>query len=112
VEGDGALAEVEPPRPVYQVPSKNYRLESDSKRDREADPSQGVPIGVFVRVPSGVFRYRLLWPDDHGFSAVNRFLSENHEPLRRADSLQRNMITLGDLAGFWPDSPFLKMKEG
>ena len=111
VEADGSLAEPEPPRPVYQVPSRNYRLESNQKRN-VASPEQGRAIGVFVRMPNGVFRYRLLWPDEDGHAALDAFLEENHRPLRRADSLKNAMTSLGELAAAWPDSPFLKMPDG
>lgn len=111
VEADGGLADPEPPRPVYRVPSGNYRLESNQKRDL-ASPEQGRAIGVFVRMPNGVFRYRLLWPEEDGHPAVDAFLAENHRPLRRADSLKQAMGSLEELAAAWPDSPFLKMPDG
>jgi len=112
IEADGLLGEPEPARPVYEVPSHNYRLEADSKRERPTELDQGIPIGVFVRVPSGVFRYRLLWPDDKGFAEVDAFLAANHDPLPRVDSLRRTVTSLDDVAAAWPNSPFLKMPDG
>jgi hypothetical protein len=112
IGADGQLGPPEPPRPVYVVPSGNYRLESESKRDRATEIDKGIPIAVFVRMPSGVFRYRLLWPDDDGFAAVDAFLADNHEPLPRIDSLRRNVVSLAELAAAWPDLPFLATPDG
>lgn len=110
VEGDGSLVAPEPLRPVYRVPSGNYRLESDQKREvASPDREHGVPIGVFVHMPNGVFRYRLLWPGDEGYAEVDACLEQHHDELPRVDALKRAMISLSVLAEAWPDSPFLRM---
>jgi hypothetical protein len=106
VESDGALAAPEPPRALIFTSSRNYRFEASANRDRDY-PTEGRPIGVFVRVPGGIFRYRLLWPGDDGHAELDGFLAER-AAVSRVDAMRRVMATLGELAGAWPDSPFLE----
>ncbi len=105
VEGDGALGEIEPPRALFPTKSRNYRFEAAAGRGIEY-PAEGRPIGVFVHLPDGIFRYRLLWPGAPGHSAVEGLLTDVAGPAR-GNAMRRETVTLDRLGGAWPDSPLL-----
>ncbi len=87
VDASGALGEVES-RPSVEVASQNYRFELAAARGRDY-PSEGSPIGVFLRLGTGEFLYALLLPGEAGYRQVDNLLSAMH--CRR---------TPGRLAGF------------
>jgi hypothetical protein len=60
-------------RPSVAVKSHNYRFELDAASGLSY-PSRGRPIGVFVRVATRTFRYRLLMPATQGYREANEYL--------------------------------------
>jgi hypothetical protein len=95
----GTLDELEPPRALFRTKSDNYRFEAAAGRGVEY-PVEGRPIGVFVRMPDGVFRYRLLWPGDAGHREVEAFLTATAGAFVR--SMRRETVATSDLLAAWP----------
>jgi hypothetical protein len=65
-------------RPSVAVRSQNYRFELEAAAGLPY-PANGRPIGIFVRIATRTFRYRLLMPDDRLYGQVDNFLS-GHRP--------------------------------
>jgi hypothetical protein len=97
----GVFAELERPRSLIETKSDNYRFEAGG-RGRKAYPTSGRPIGVFVRFPDGVFRYKLIWPGESGHEELTRFLTHTEG----ADGVRRHATRLASLRAAWPDCPF------
>ncbi len=62
-------------RPSVSVKSHNYRFELEAGANL-AYPSKGRPIGIFVKVATRTFRYRLLMPGSHNHKAASDFLDQ------------------------------------
>lgn len=73
VAANGYLSSIET-RQGVSVKSRNYRLELAAAAGLDY-PSTSAPIGVFIRVSSGFFRYCLLMPTDPHYSVVSTFLA-------------------------------------
>lgn len=107
VDSTGQLGEVEPPRAIFPTKSHNYRFEAQAGAGRKYPPGgKGRPFGVFVRIPSGVFRYRLIWPGEDGHGEVNALLTKMLGPPK--GRMRRETVSIAELAAAWPDSPLLK----
>lgn len=102
VDASGELGEVES-RPSVEVASQNYRFELAAARGRDY-PSEGSPIGVFLRLGTGEFLYLLLLPGEVGYDEVDNLLTTRW--LGRADRKRRVRCTVVELQAAWPDSPF------
>jgi HKD family nuclease len=101
VDSNGTLGPLES-RPGVSVRSRNFRLELQAAAGLEY-PDENRPIGVFVRVASRTFRYRLLMPDDRDYGIVSEFLDNNWAgPSNR---VRRVITTVNDLRQVWPTSP-------
>ena len=89
-------------------PSHNYRFEAGAGRGKKY-PAKGKPrpIGIFIRMPDSIFRYRLLWSGDDGYAEIDAFLTEQGGP-REGNRMRRVPTTVAELAAAWPDSPLLK----
>lgn len=81
VDSAGSFGPVEV-RPSVAVKSHNFRFELDAASGL-AYPKQGRPIGVFVRVATRTFRYRLLMPGTVAHTSAKLFLDANGSRLRR-----------------------------
>lgn len=107
VDSKGGLREIEGPRAIFPTKSRNYRFEAQAGRGRKYPPIPGPrPIGVFVRMPDGIFRYQLLWPSEPGHAEVEALLAKKAGPLKR--SMRRETVGLAELVAGWPDAPLLK----
>lgn len=101
--GDGKLDPIEPPRPLIETSSRNYRFEAAAGRDVPY-PTDGRPVGVFVHMPDGVIRYTRLWPGDPGYSEVENFLTGRVGPAGRR--IRREAAEASELLAAWPGCPF------
>jgi len=101
VDVSGALGEVES-RPSVEVASQNYRFELAAARGRDY-PSEGSPIGVFLRLGTGEFLYALLLPGEAGYRQVDNLLRAKWQG--RIDRKRRVRCTVEELQAAWPDSP-------
>jgi hypothetical protein len=110
VDAKGAPQAIET-RAIFPTPSSNYRFEAKGGGGRKYPAySDGRPFGVFVRLPDGVFRYRLLWPKDPGYAEVDAVLTKKVGAAKRkkGEKARRETITLAELKAAWPKSPLLK----
>ncbi len=75
VNADGTMAAYERNRPPVTVRSRNFRFELAAALGVPyPDLTAGRPIGVFVRVATRTFFYRLMLPGDPQYPAVRRLL--------------------------------------
>jgi hypothetical protein len=114
VDAKGVPAEIEPPRAIFPTKSHNYRLEARAGAGRSYPAAgTGRPLGVFVRMPDGIFRYRLLWPEDTGYGEVDAALTVRvgSAPPPGRGPMRREPITLDELIEAWPSSPLLAAIE-
>jgi hypothetical protein len=103
VKADGTMDEYERDRPPVTVKSRNFRFELAAATGIPY-PTDGRPIGVFIRVGTRTFFYRLMLPSDPEYVTVSSVLE------RRAGAPARLMrsvrMTVDDLRREWPTSPF------
>jgi hypothetical protein len=102
ISDSGQLASLES-RPSVEVASQNYRFELAAAAGI-IYPSNGRPIGVFIRQHNGVFIYRLILPSDSSYAKVRLILDS--EWTGRTDRMRRVVTTAARLATYWPDAPF------
>lgn len=100
VDATGALGEVES-RPSVEVASQNYRFELAAARGLPY-PTQGSPIGVFLRLTTGEFLYSLLLPGDAGYQEIDAMLKANWHG--RADRKRRVRFSVDQVRAAWPSS--------
>jgi HKD family nuclease len=107
VDSGGELQEVEGPRAIFPTKSHNYRFEARAGAGRKY-PAEGTgrPFGVFVRMPDGIFRYQLLWPQEPGHAEVDALLTARVGPAK--NRMRREIVTLAELRAGWPSAPLLK----
>lgn len=101
VDSAGGLGEVES-RPSVEVASQNYRFELAAARGL-AYPTQGPPIGVFLRLATGEFLYSLVLPGDPGYQELDALLTAHWQG--RADRKRRVRFSVDDVRSAWPSSP-------
>lgn len=101
VNADGTPGQLES-RPSVSVISKNFRFELGAAAGLNY-PKSGRPIGVFVRVATRTFKYRLLMPADPDYNLVFKFLKSEFKG--RADRMRRVTTTTSALRQAWPTSP-------
>lgn len=70
-------------RPSIAVTSRNYRFELEAANGLNY-PNEGRPIGVFVRVATRAFRYRLIMPGSKSHRSALEFLKKNTPQSERA----------------------------
>ena len=109
VESTGDLGEPEPARALFKTKSTNFRFEARPTGVNLDYPSEGRPIGVFVRMPNGVFRYVLLRPGEAGHSELNEYLDRNVD--LPANRMKRLTTTLAEFEKVWPKSPLQRMSD-
>lgn len=88
-------------RPSISVKSNNYRFELDAAKHLDY-PSEGTPIGIFVKVSVRQFLYTLLMPGDANYLMVKVMLQRlNENPGRfmrretmKVDSLKSEVTNL------------------
>lgn len=105
VNEDGSMADYERNRPPVTVKSRNFRFELAAASGIDY-PTNGRPIGVFIRVATRTFFYRLLLPDDTEYDTVRAFLVELAGPGQRVDRMMSERTTVEALRVAWPDAPF------
>jgi hypothetical protein len=92
-DGRVGLQEV---RPSVAVRSHNYRFELEAAAGLPY-PTEGRPIGIFVRIATRTFRYRLLMPGTRLYAQTNRFLSTHS--LQVGTRVRRLVTSLAALKG-------------
>lgn len=98
VQADGAIGEPEV-RPGVSVKSHNFRIELGQAAGLDY-PVQGRPIGLFHKIGTRRFRYRLLMPDDVHYAAVSQLMSKRWTG--RSDRMKRIRLGLADFQGALP----------
>ncbi|MGH7927736.1 MAG: hypothetical protein ACREQV_08065, partial [Candidatus Binatia bacterium] len=106
ISGSGNTGEVES-RPSVEVASQNYRFELAAARGLDY-PSDGRPIGAFVRLPTGQFLYMLVMPNSQHHAALKSFLDARWTG--RADRMRRVRASVAELRSAWPKSPLWTAK--
>lgn len=105
VNDNGALSPREI-RPSVEVKSRNYRFELEAASGL-AYPSSGRPIGVFIRMATRTFRYRLLMPTDADFKVVESYLT--NVAGAAGTRMRETRLRVDDLKKVWPGAPFWKV---
>ncbi len=93
INEDGTLGPEEV-RPGVAVSSHNFRFELEAASGLRY-PENGRPIGVFVRVATRTFRYRLLMPGTTLHTSAAHYLDVNCP--RQSHALRRFTTTVGPL---------------
>jgi len=106
VSDAGSLGEVES-RPSVEVASQNYRFELAGARGLDY-PTDGRPIGAFVRLQTGQFLYMLVMPGNAHHPALDAFLDAKWTG--RADRMRRVRTSVAELRAAWPTSPLWTAK--
>lgn len=83
---NGKIGETEE-RPSVAVASQNYRFEL-SALSGIMYPSEGKPIGIFVRVMTRMILYSIVMPKEEEYIKLKKFLYENSE-IKREDRMKR-----------------------
>jgi hypothetical protein len=104
VRSDGTLAPQEV-RPAVMVASKNYRFELDAAAGL-AYPTNGRPIGIFVRLATRTFTYMLLMPSDAGHADMSALL-DTKNPLP-GKKMRQIVFDATRVNSAWPTSPLWK----
>ncbi len=105
---DGEPGEVEV-RPTVDVASHNFRVELGAATGL-AYPSAGPPIVVFRRVATRRFVYRLLMPDEPGYSELTAMLDANYDG--SAAQKRRIVCDVASVLEWWPEAPFGAQRPG
>ena len=101
VRADGTVGHQEV-RPAVVVVSQNYRFELDAASGVDY-PTNGRPIGVFVRIASRTFIYTLVMPGEPAHVAMNQLLARSvPNPGQR---MRRVVFSAGQVQAAWGDSP-------
>lgn len=89
-------------QPTVEVPSRNYRIELAAAGGAYPDDGRR-PLGVFVRLETGDFRYQVIMPGDAGWAEADAFLTGRWAGPGR--ELRRVSTTVADLRAVLPASP-------
>lgn len=108
VNADGTMADYERNRPPVTVKSRNFRFELAAASGIPY-PTNGRPIGVFVRMVGRTFFYRLLLPGDAEYENVRRVLEQRARPGYPSDRMRRERMTVEELRREWPTSPLWRL---
>ena len=118
VKANGTMAEYERDRHAITVKSRNFRFELAAAAGVPyPDPERGRPIGVFIRVGTRAFFYRLLLPGDGEYGVVSDLLTRRAGPpkithdrrLRRRQRMRSVRMTVAELRREWTDAPFWRL---
>lgn len=104
VNGNGSMAEYERNRPPVTVKSRNFRFELDAASGLDY-PEEGRPIGIFIRVATRTFFYRLLLPGDSQYDTVLDILDQWGD----GSDVRRLRMTVEQLRQEWPGAPFWRL---
>lgn len=108
VKPDGTMDDYERNRPPVTVRSRNFRFELAAALGIPyPDPKRGRPIGVFVRVATRTFFYRLMLPNDPEYAVVSALLDHHKGPPQ--DRMRSVRMTVANLRTEWPNSPFWRL---
>ena len=106
VRPDGTMDEYERNRPPVTVRSRNFRFELAAASGIPY-PTDGRPIGVYTRIATRTFFYRLLLPSDLQYTTVSALLERRAGPPARI--MRSVRLTVADLRREWPNSPFWRL---
>lgn len=101
VRTDGTVGPQEV-RPAVTVASRNYRFELEAASGK-IYPSNGRPIGVFVRIAARTFTYMLLMPNDAAYGPVLALL--NNVNAHPGNNMRRIVFPAFEVRNAWPTSP-------
>ncbi|MFD1203204.1 phospholipase D family protein [Leucobacter albus] len=101
VRPSGELAPAES-RPSVEVASQNYRFELAAAAGVPY-PTEGPPIGVFVKLDTGQFLYSLIVPGEDGYEEISQFLDVTWNGNARMK--RRVTSTVRDFKTQWPGCP-------
>ncbi|SIT84033.1 phospholipase D family protein [Microbacterium sp. RU33B] len=101
VSSDGHLGDIES-RQSVEVASQNYRFELSAAGGLPY-PTDGPPIGVFVRLATGQFLYTLVLPGQPGYGEAASFLSQKWSGPAREKRRVRS--TVSEFREAWNNSP-------
>ncbi len=87
---------------VVNVQSQNYRIELSAVSGIPY-PASGRPIGVFRKIASKEFRYRIFMPNDPDHATFEKFLAANYAGPSR--QLKRVIISPTQLQTVWSSCP-------
>lgn len=105
---DGSV-EVTEERPFVKVKSDNYRFELGALAGRTY-PSEGRPIGVFIRVATRMFLYTVVMPNNDYFEEVKQYLYK-YTTTTRVDRMKVLNANVADTKEHCPSLPFWKLIE-
>ena len=105
VNSDGTLADYEKNRPPVTVKSRNFRFElSAASGLAYPDPQFGRPIGVYIRVATRTYLYRLMLPNDPEYKSVSSLLAR--KTTASGTRMRSTRMTVADLRTEWTNAPF------
>lgn len=104
VKDDGVL-EAREVRPSVAVASRNFRFELGAASGLDY-PKAGKPIGVFIRMATRTFRYRLLMPSDPQHKVIEAYLTKKVGIAGRI--MRETYTTVAEFQKVWPAAPFWK----
>lgn len=93
-------------RTSVTVKSKNYRFELDDAKGQY--PTQGRPIGVFIRITTRVFIYKVFMPSDDFHSIINKLLPERTKG--RKDQMKQLITKISEVSDIIENSIFKQYK--
>lgn len=116
VMSDGKLGTWEQGRPPVEVKSQNYRFELGAAAGLSY-PTDGPPIGVFIRIAPHTFNYRLVMPSDPEFQTVRGLLQQRagnpaiayQREDKTAFRMRSTRMSVSELRATWPAAPFWKL---
>lgn len=101
IADDGTSGSIES-RQSVSVASQNYRFELNAAANLTY-PTDGRPIGVFVKLTTRMFLYALAMPGSAYYDELNEWLENNYRG--RADRMKRLRTNAGLLKQSVPDLP-------
>ncbi len=105
VLGDGKLADIEV-RQSVSVSSHNWRFELGAASGK-AYPTNGRPIGIFIRVSTRMFLYIIAMPTDSFYKEIRQFLDMKISTTK--NRMKRYHTTVAELKGECSHLPIWKV---
>lgn len=101
VESSGAVGNVVNTK-VVNVKSQNYRIELSTVSGIPY-PTSGRPIGLFRKIASKEFRYRIFMPSTPDHSTLEKYLAAKYAGPSR--QLKRVIVNSSEIQKLWPSCP-------
>lgn len=107
VNEDGTMPDYEQSRPAVVAKSVNFRFELDGMGSRNYPEIGGRPIGIYLRVATRTFFYRILFPATSGYKEVQAILEEHNG--KASTKMRTVRMDAEELRTAWPTAPFWKL---